>query len=84
VPSKEAAAAALRSSPARGGRRAEGTQGGGGAMGGGKQSCCSAMGERGRWGSCCSARKLGKGDAMAAGFHGRASVGEDSNGEGGR
>jgi hypothetical protein len=27
----------------------------------------------------CSARKLGKGDAMAAGFHGRASVGEDSN-----
>ena len=27
---------------------------------------------------------LGKGDAMAAGFHGRASVGADSNGEGGR
>jgi hypothetical protein len=55
APSKEADAAALRSSPARRGRRAEGTQGGGGAMGGGEQSCCSAMGERGRWGSYCSA-----------------------------
>ena len=27
-------------------------------MGGGEQSCCSAMGERGRWESCCSPRLL--------------------------